>query len=186
MKSLTLLTVLVLTLAAAAPALAENSPATRLSLKGLNGIGLRVEPIDLEADKDGLSTRAVQSAVESRLRKAGIRLLTPEQRRQAPGRPCLVVNVATSKLNTGEHLYSIHVELTQWVASLVNPKVTVTGAIPVPAKTWSPANRFGIAPANQIGRHAQGMVGTMVDEFVDAYYKANPGKMAFYVRRGGG
>lgn len=184
MRRLMLPAVLAFSAAAGAPALAENSPATRLSLKGLEGIAIRVGPIDPDAQKDGLSAHAIQLAVHSQLRKAGLRVLTPEQQRQMLRRPCLLVNVATSKLNTGEHLYSIQVDVTQWVASLADPEVTVTAAIPVPAKTWSPANVFGIAPADQIIQHAQSAVSAMVDEFIDAYYKANPSETAFQTRRG--
>lgn len=184
MKKLVLPVVLVLSAAAGGLAIAENTPTTRLSLKGLHPIGIRVEPIAAEAQKDGLSARAIHAAVHSQFRKAGLRVLTPEQRRQTLRRPCLVVNVATSKLNTGEHLYSIQVEVTQWVASLANPKLTVTAAIPVPAKTWSPATVFGIAPADQMNRDVRSAVDAMVEEFIDAYYKANPSETAFQARRG--
>ena len=183
MKELTLASVFALTVAVALPSLAENSPTTRLSLKGLDGIGILVEPIDPQARQDGLSVRAIHSAVQTQLGKAGLRVFTPEQQRRSLRRPCLHVNVATSKLETGEHLYSIQVELTQWVASLANPKVTVTAAIPVPAQTWSPAVRFGIAPAKQVSQDTQNAVGAMVEEFIDAYYMANPSETAFQARR---
>ncbi|NQU20027.1 MAG: hypothetical protein HQ567_02000 [Candidatus Nealsonbacteria bacterium] len=168
-----------LTAAVVAPAAAENSPASRLSLRGLTGVGLRVEPIAADALKAGLSTAAVRSAVESQLRKAGLPMLTPEQQRNTLRRPCLLVHVATSKLNTGEYLYSIHVEMTQWVASLANPEVKVTAAIPVPAKTWSSANVFGIAPGDQINGHIHEAVRTMVEEFLNAHQRANPSETAF-------
>ncbi len=185
MKALTPPLILAFVLAAGEPAFAENSPATRLSLKGLEGIGVRVEPIAAEAQKDGLSADALQSAVQSQLRKAGLRLLTSQQQRQTRRRPCLRVHVATSKLDTGEYLYSIHVEVNQWVASLADPKVSVTAAVPIPAQTWSPANVFGIAPADQMKRDVQGAVDSMVEEFIDAFYQANPSETAFRARRGG-
>lgn len=185
MKKLIFPIVLAFILFALSLATAENTPATRLSLKGLGGIGLRVQPIDPKAQRDGLSTRQIRAAVEARLRKAKIRLLTPEQQGKTLHRACLLVNVATSKLSTGEHLYSIHVEVTQWVATLTNPKRTVTTAIPVPAKTWSAPSVFGITPAKGIRQDAQEAVGAMVDEFIDAYYQANPGETALHAGRVG-
>ena len=174
MKRLILPIVLASTLSAASLATAENTPATRLSLKGLKGIGLRVQPVDPEAQRDGLSTRQVRADVEAQLRKAKIRLLTPDEQRQTAQKPSLLVNVATSKLSTGEHLYSIHVEVAQWVATLANPKLTIAEAVPVPAKTWSAPSVFGIAPAKGIKQDARKAVRAMVDEFIRAYSQANP------------
>jgi len=162
---------------------AENNPATRLSLKDLGGIAIYVEPIGAKAQQDGLSMRAIRGAVESRLRKAEIAVLSPEQQQKLLRRPCLVVRLDTSKLSTGEYLYSIHVEVTQWVASLADPAVTVAQAIPVPATTWSAAGVFGITPSGELSRDAHRAVDNMVGEFIDAYYKANPSQTAFRLRR---
>jgi len=162
---------------------AENNPATRLSLKDLGGIAIHVEPIGAKAQKDGLSLRAIRGAVESRLRKAEIAVLTHEQQQKLPRRPRLVVRLDTSQLSTGEYLYSIHTEVTQWVASLADPEVTVAQAIPVPATTWSAAGVFGITPPGELSRDAHHAVDKMVGEFIDAYYKANPSQTAFRLRR---
>ena len=178
MKGLMLPAGLGVILLLAAAVRAENIPATRLSLKGLEGVALEVAPIAPDAARDGLSDAAIRSAVESRLRKAGIRILTPRQRLQTPRRPSLHVNVATSKLDTGEHLYSICLEVAQWVALMIDPEATVAAAIPVPARTWSPAGCFGIVPAGDLGEDVQQAVDRMVDEFIDAYHKANPAKSA--------
>lgn len=183
MNKLTLPAALVLTLAAGKPLAAEDSPTTRLSLKGLHAIGLRIEPIGTEAAKDGLAIRDLHSAVYDRLRKAGIRLLTLDQRQRLPHRPYLLLSAATSRLDTAEHLYSIRLEVTQRVALLTDPKVPLTAAIAVPARTWSAPNRFGIAPADQIAPHVRAAVGAMVDQFVDAYHKANPTETAVRNRR---
>ena len=183
MKRLTLLAVLIPALLAVTAAMGENTPASRLSLIGLQGVGLRVDPIDRAAGKDGLSPATIRAAVEARLRKAQIPVLTAQQQREQLRRPCLVVQVATSKLNTGEYLYAVRVEMSQWVASLANPSVTVSQAIPVPASTWSARSVFGIVPAEHLRRDAQGAVDRMVDEFIDAYHTANPSETAFQMRR---
>jgi hypothetical protein len=179
MKRLVLPTVLTSALFLSAGALGENTPASRLSLKGLQGVALRVDPIDPAAGKDGLTVAAIRSAVQARLRKAQIPVLTAQQQREQLRRPCLVVQVATSKLSTGEYLYAVRVEMSQWVASLANPAVTVSQAIPVPAATWSARSVFGIVPAEHLRRDAQGAVDRMADEFINAYHQANPSETAF-------
>jgi hypothetical protein len=184
MKTLILPPVFLLTVAAAIVAQAQNTPATRASLKGLPGIGLSVEPLSADAQRDGLSDGAIRSAVETRLRKAGIRLLTREQQMQMPQRPCLEVRVALSKLAAGEYLYSIHVECAQWVASQANPNLSVAAATPLPARTWSAPNAFGIAPVKEIGSSVQNAVLTMVDEFVEAHANANRSEVASEVPKG--
>jgi hypothetical protein len=182
MKTLFLPCVLALIVAAAVQA--QDTPATRASLKGLPGVGLSIEPVSADAQRDGLSERTIRTAVETRLRKAGIRSLSREQQMQLPQRPCLEIRVALSKLDTGEYLYSVHVECTQWVASLANPKLSVTTATPLPAKTWSSPNAFGIAPTKGIAGTVQNAVTTMVDEFTAAYAIANRSEMAAEAAKG--
>ena len=157
---------------------AENTPATRVSLKGLEGVALLVEPVDAHAQQDGLSPREIHALAQSQLEKAKIRVLSPQQQQQLPRKPCLRISLATSKLGTGEYLYSIQVDVVQWVASLANPAVSVGSALPMPARTWSAAHVFGIAPAAQMKRDAHDAVRAMVDEFIDAYHKANPSDTA--------
>lgn len=172
-----------LALIAATVATAENVPATRISLKGLEGVAIRVDPIDPQAQRDGLLSQDLQVAVRSQLDTAGIAVLTPQQQQRLPRKPCLRISVATSKLSSGEHLYSVQVEVLQWVASLANPALTVTTAVPMPAQTWSATQMFGIAPAAQIKQDARDAVRAMVDEFIDAYRKANPSETASPARR---
>ena len=183
MKRLIVFVVLAWQFLVASSVLADSTPAARLSLKGINGIALQVEQINATAEKDGLSRQAIRREVETRLREAKVPVLMPDQQQQSLRRPCLVVRVATSKLNTGEHLYSIRVEVTQWVASLANPAVTVSQAIPVPATTWSAAGVFGITPPEQLKGDSHRAVAAMVDEFINAYYLANPSETAYRLRR---
>ena len=184
MKDLLWPTGLGATLLLAAVARAENIPATRLSLKGLEGVALEVAEIQPDAARDGLSNTAIRSAVESRLRKAKIGLLTRDQKLRTPRRPSLCVNVATTRLDTGEYLYTVCLELTQWVALLTDPQATVGAATPVPAKTWSPAGCFGIVPADELREDVDRVVGEMVDEFIDAFHMANPTESAFRAGKG--
>lgn len=162
------------TWAATNVASAENNPTTRLSLRGLPGVGLVVGKIAPDARRDGLAEDHLREQATARLRDAGIPILAADQQRRTPRRPALHVNVATSRLETDECLYSIHVEVVQWVALLENGEKAIGAATPVPATTWSTANAFGIAPADQLRRHVDEAVATMVGEFVGAWNLANP------------
>jgi hypothetical protein len=155
-------------------ATAEDNPTTRLSLTGLPGVRLVVGNIAPDAQRDGLSEEKIREQASARLGKGGIRVLSAEMQRQTPRRPALHVNVATSRLETDEYLYSIHVELIQWVALLENGGRPISAATPVPAKTWSTPNLFGIAPADEVRAHADDAIATMLDEFVKAWRQANP------------
>lgn len=157
---------------AAGGVLAEDSPVTRLSLQGLAGVGVRVVTT-AEANKHVVTEQALRTAVEAQLRQTGIRVLSAAEQERAARRPCLVVSVALLPLSSGEQLYSIHVELSQWVASLAKADVPVSAAVPFPAVTWSAPNVFGIAPAEQIARRVHDATGRMVAQFVGAYQQAN-------------
>ena len=155
-------------------ATAEDNPTTRLSLKGLPGVELVVGKIAPDAGRDRLDAERLRGQATARLRQAGVRLLSAEQRPLLPRRPALHLNVATSRLETDEYLYSIHVELVQWVALLENGRKAIGAATPVPARTWSAPNAFGIVPADQLRRHVDDAVATMLGEFIRAWNQANP------------
>jgi hypothetical protein len=86
--------------------------------------------------------------------------------------------VTTARLDTQEYLYSVRVELVQWVASLDDPALLVTAAIPVPAATWSPPAVLGITPSDSVRQDVETAVWKMVDQFAAAYAKANPRRTA--------
>ena len=54
-----------------ASASASDTPSKRGSLKGLDAIGVVIETVDSDAEKDGLTKGQLQTEVESRLRQAG-------------------------------------------------------------------------------------------------------------------
>lgn len=62
-------------------------------LRGLRGVFVAVEPIGSEARRDGLDEGHTRHLVEDQLRKAGIPVLTADERDLVPGSPCLYVVV---------------------------------------------------------------------------------------------
>jgi len=133
--------------------------------KGLAGVRVVVAPVDEDAERDGLTRAVIQADVETKLGLAGIRVLTEEEYAKTLGRPVLMVSVDTVP-SSGIYVYSIRVELTQTVQSLVRPGVAFD------ATTWS-TDKFGIVDATNV-RELRDAVGAFVDDFASDWNKANP------------
>jgi hypothetical protein len=94
------------------------------TLRGLEGVEVIVEEMDSDVERAGLTRNQIQTDVDLRLRKAGIRVLTRQERQSMPGHPWLYVRVSTRK-STHVELYgvSIGVELNQSVYLARDPNV---------------------------------------------------------------
>jgi hypothetical protein len=145
-----------------------DSELQRPTLRGLQGVEVAVERMAPEAERDGLTRSQVQTDVELRLRQAGIRVLSDEERRTTPGRPYLYIRVSTSKRSVGGlHAYSTDVELKQ-DAWLVRDQDTKAYG----ATTWQVAG-VGSVGGPRI-REVREDVLDYVDEFINAYLAVNP------------
>jgi hypothetical protein len=102
-----------------------DTETTRATLRGLEGVHVVVEALKAEAERDGLTRTQIQTDVELRLRKAGIRVFTQQEVVHIPGQPWLYVRVGTLK-HPGLELYvdSIDVELRQWVYLARHPNLS--------------------------------------------------------------
>ncbi len=176
MKTLVVAVMAVSAVALPPAVFAENSPATRLSLRGLPGVGVRVQPLSDAARNLGVSADKLEGVIRARLDAAKIQVLSPGEQQRTPGRPGLSIHIAALPLDQGEFLYSVHLDLKQWVALLGNPRATLETALAVPATTWSPDYRFGISPSEEVQADILAATRHMLDEFVDAYRRANPGE----------
>lgn len=65
--------------------LSQDSEDPRQSLKGLQGIGVVISPIDPDFERDGLSKDQIQTDVELQLRKVGIKVLTKDEMGKTQG-----------------------------------------------------------------------------------------------------
>jgi hypothetical protein len=138
------------------------------TLAGLAGVYVLVERLP-DSIKGLLTVDQLRTDVELRLQLAGVRVLTKEERHQAPGSPDLYLNV-TAVSNAQVFAYYVSLELIQGV-SLVRDR-RIEGA----ATTWSATGIIGQSRLNERVRQIVQTVRDQVDEFVAAYLSVNPKK----------
>lgn len=153
---------------------AEDSPATRRSLRGLPGVGLHVHPLGADAEALGLSADGLERLLRARLDTADIPVLDADEQQRTPGRPGLSLHVAALRLENGELLYSVHLDLKQWVALLGGVSAALETPLSAPATTWSPDYRMGISPSEDALADIMAATREMTDQFIGAYRRANP------------
>lgn len=167
-KWLIVLLVIVLTLALQSPVFAINGKSNRATLRGLSGVGVLIEQLAPEIEREGLIKNQLQIEVELKLKMAGIKVLTKEECLKTPGEPYLYVNVNvnTAKTESDIYPYSIDVLLMQKVSLLRDPKQTTY------AVTWSTGGVGSIEKS--ILSQLRGSVEEMVDLFIKTYLSENP------------
>ena len=151
-------------------ALGGDQPVSGKTLRGLSGVGVRVERLPAEAEQAGMTRRQVQTEVEQRLREGGIQVLTPPELLSAFGRPTLAVIV---QLMPAEHepreLYGVHITVALKQQVLLERNMTIPA---VEASTWE------VVALGVVGRDAwprvREDVATLVDRFIHAYRSVNP------------
>ncbi|MBA4392847.1 MAG: hypothetical protein C0407_04775 [Desulfobacca sp.] len=138
------------------------------SLKGLQGLGILVEPLDPEIEKAGISRGQLKQEVELKLRQAGIRVLTEKERVKAPGKPYLYVNL--NAYNWREEViygYSLKIDFNQLI--LLDRDKNI-GCF---ATTWY-GGSAGMIGANKFEYVIRAeLVGTL-DKFITDYVAVNP------------
>jgi len=159
----TLLLLAGVTLLSATPmSLAANDEKTTLA--GLIGVRVVVEEPDNEPE--GLSQSILRSDVESRLKSAGIRILTESEWQAAPGRPSLKLDVTVKAATKGTRLFLVELEIEQDV------RLVRDASHSGPATTWSATPRLGVVPAAGVAPVVQA-VREAVDEFIAAWRGAS-------------
>ena len=128
-----------------------------------------VEKLPLEVEQEGLKRDQLQMEVESKLRTAGIKVLTKEEASGASGEPYLYININVNIAKTEADIYpySIDLLLIQKVSLLRDPKLTSY------AITWSTGGvgSIGKPILSQLAESVE----QMVDIFIKAYLSENPG-----------
>lgn len=131
----------------------------RDTLKGLHGVEVVVESLEAEAEKHGLTKKALQTAVELRLRQHGIKV--------NPGEPFLYIHVnAFVNEAFSFSVVTIRVKFVQPAVLLLNPKIRAY------VITWQYANTF-LYSLDKL-RGVRENVLDFVDKFINDYLAANP------------
>jgi hypothetical protein len=164
MRTLLLLTTL---LFASAWTTQAQSLLGRETLKGLRGFSVIIEEIKSNELHSGLSQDEIRTDVELRLRKAGIRVLTKEERHRTPGMPFIGVTV-TMYVFEQVRSFDVKVEVWQEVDLVQN------GARHA-AITYRTSGLLGITSISDF-RLIRDAVGDQIDVFLNDYLTVNPKK----------
>ena len=149
-------------------AVASDAKSNRASLRGLEGVYVKVDGLTPEIEKEGLTKALIRKDVYSKLQASGIRILSKEKWFDVMGSPHLYVNINCLKLReTKEYIYSIRIAFRQNAYPEREP-VLILGAA-----TWSVGGIVGITYRfDKIRSSVRGRV----DEFIRAYLSVNPKK----------
>ena len=150
------------------PSFALSSKSNLATLHGLSGVGVLVEKLPAEIEKEGLTTNQLQIEVELKLRAAGIKVFARENSPNVPGEPYLYVNININiaKTESDVYPYSIDAMLIQQVYLIRHPQPTVY------AVTWSTGG-VGSISKEFVGQ-LRSSVEDIVDIFIKAYLSENP------------
>lgn len=157
-----------LSLLSAFPSMAIDSQSNRATLKGLPGVGVLVEKLPPEIEREGLRRDQLQMDVESQLKKAGVKVFSKEQCTRVPGEPYLYINlnVNVAKTESGIYPYTVDIMLIQKVSLMRDPK-RVTYAV-----TWSTGGVGSITKS--IVSQLRENVAEVVHVFIRAFLDENP------------
>jgi len=134
------------------------------TLRGLEGLQVVIGDLNPAAVQDGLSEGLLHTDVARTLMRAGIKVLTRQERLQAPGAPWLYVSVGTVRTRLGSHVYSVSVALFQ--GALLD-----SNGISTSVQTWERGS-FGMTRSQDLRRIRQA-VGDLVGVFTKDYLAMN-------------
>jgi hypothetical protein len=143
----------------ASRALAADDAVSRSSLKGLKAIGLVVERIPPEAEREGLTREQLQKDVELRLKDSGVTVA-----KEAGGFLYVTVQTFLSS-DASVHSYAVGLEFTQPVLLVRDTQILVLGT------TWS-LSATGTAALGKLSLARVDVV-SLVDRFINAYRTVN-------------
>ena len=137
----------------------------RDTLRGLPGVELLLEPTPSELRHEELTTSALRSVIEKRLRDAGITLYASHSDNPSGAKPYLYVQLTALTVTESWTAVSIQVHVRQTVRS------SVTESNIVNAMTWDAHTVAAVRPDE--GAQLRDLVLEMVGRFVDDWRAAN-------------
>lgn len=140
----------------------------RSTLRGLQGVQLFVYGLKEDIEKYGLLKSQIITDVESKLRGAGIKILTAEERFETPGAPVLYVWAGVlKKPDIDLFNASFRVELQQHAVLKRDPSILCN------AITWH-AWSVGLLVSSKDLQLVRKVINDHIDVFINDYLAANP------------
>lgn len=145
------------------------SPAEPNVLHGVHTVDLLIENMNPSAVQVGFAPEEYRRDAASRLRRAGLQVVSDEEARQNDGPvPCLYLRVgAMVEPETQLALYSVDLELMEAVFLEREPTTFTLGSI------WQSKAMIGQVATSHVDR-VRGNVRDAVDQFIEAWAAANP------------
>lgn len=135
------------------------------SLRGLGGVMVIVERLHEDAAKIGLDRETLDAEVRGRLQKAGIQILSAEEREKSDRRPYLYINCNVMHLEqVGAASFSLDIE--------VHQRVTLANGDNAQALTWA-KSYLGVQSEDRAAAQIRHVLGGYIDQFIADYQKAN-------------
>jgi len=134
-------------------------------LRDLPGIHFSVRKLKVPDHFDGPFGDQLQSVIEQKLRKSGIRVLTKKQMEQTPGQPRLNIYFSNTNRETG-CWFSVFASLSQTMLLTRNHTVKLR------AGTWGMSGGYSTDHPNRSEFDA---IIVVVDKLIADYWKANSG-----------
>jgi len=135
------------------------------SLRGLKGVMVIVERLHEDAARIGLDRETLDAIVRDRLQKAGIPLLSSEERLADERRPYLYVNCNVMNLQgAGAVAFSLDIEAHQ--------RVRLADGEYAQGLTWA-KSYLGVQSADRAAQHIRHVVTGYLDEFIADYKTAH-------------
>lgn len=149
------------------PAEQSAEPPERESLKGVTGVEVLVDPLDVEVEQLGLQTDRLQKEIQQRLQKAGVNVLTERERLKTPTAATLVIRVDTLHDRIGRYFYSIDMFVRQRV------RLETQAGSELSAVTWMKVGSIGTVADDNI-KPIEAQVLQKADQFIKDYLAVNP------------
>lgn len=138
------------------------------SLAGMDAMFVLVEDLQKYSIEAGLTRRQIQTDVELKLRREGIRILSREEMLKTPGATTLCVVVGSQKIQESPILvFDLDVKFIQSTFLERNPKILVSGT------TWN-RGKIGYAGDLRFVNLVRQGIDDLVDMFLNDYLAANP------------
>jgi len=151
--------------------LADGLDLGRQSLQGLEGVHVIVRKLPLEIEGKALTRKGLREAVESKLKKAKIKVLSTMECLSTKGGPSLDVDLKVSKPSkplkeSSGYIYTIDVRLAQGIYLARDSKINMH------ADTWKVKDYGQALKLDEIKNHVM----DMIDRFISSYQAANTEK----------